>query len=567
MREIYKNLPEEFTQYPKDVLSGKIIAGEALKLACQRYLDWFDREDFYFDWQKADKIKNFIQSMKHSEDEFAGKQFILMDWQKFLLYNIFCWYKDKNRSRRVIRNVFMLIARKNAKSATSAAIALASLVCDGIQGSEIYLLGNTKDQAKILLKFCKNYASSLDPKQKFLKQYRDQILYPKTKSSIRVLAGDNMKNDGYNPSMFILDEFHAADNWDLYNVMKSGQAARKNPLSMIITSAGTKLTGYPCYEEVNLGYDILRGLKKDDSKFYLMFQLDKDDDFHDKSVWKKAIPSYGITVDEEYMEERLVEADNNAQVCADVQTKNFSIFVQTSDVWIPDKDIVDNMEFVELKKLKNEVVYLGIDLSTVSDLTSISLMFPPNVYRSYFPDKFIFKSIPYIAKEALSKSVNKRFYAECIQNGQMRQAGPGRTIDYDYVLKDLMEICNNLQVVKASYDPWNASEFTKIAENEGGLPMVKFGQGLGNFNIPTKEFERLLLNGQVIIDKNIVTKFCFGNAMIKEDIHDNYKPVKDDGDKNKKIDVCISMLEALGGYLQDKDYYYGPCNVNVNQQT
>ena len=79
--------------------------------------------------------------------------------------------------------------------------------------------------------------------------------------------------------------------------------------------------------------------------------------------------------------------------------------------------------------------------------------------------------------------------------------------------------------------------------------MVKFGQGLGNFNIPTKEFERLLLNGKVIIDKNIVTKFCFGNAMIKEDIHDNYKPVKDDGDKNKKIDVCISMLEALGGYL------------------
>ena len=89
MREIYKNLPKEFTQYPEDVLSGKIIAGEALKLACQRYLDWFDREDFYFDWQKADKIKNFIQSMKHSEDEFAGKQFILMDWQKFLLYNIF----------------------------------------------------------------------------------------------------------------------------------------------------------------------------------------------------------------------------------------------------------------------------------------------------------------------------------------------------------------------------------------------------------------------------------------------------------------------------------------------
>ena len=113
MREIYKNLPKEFTQYPEDVLSGKIIAGEALKLACQRYLDWFDREDFYFDWQKADKIKNFIQSMKHSEDEFAGKQFILMDWQKFLLYNIFCWYKDKDRSRRVIRNVFMLIARKS----------------------------------------------------------------------------------------------------------------------------------------------------------------------------------------------------------------------------------------------------------------------------------------------------------------------------------------------------------------------------------------------------------------------------------------------------------------------
>lgn len=557
MREIYKDLPEEFLQYPKDVLSGKIIAGEALRLACKRYLDWFDREDLYFDYQKADKIQRFIQSMKHFEDAFAGKQFILMDWQKFLIYNIFCWYKDKDRTKRVIRYVFMLIARKNSKTATSAAIALASMVVDGIPGSEIYLLANTKEQAKMLFKYCKGYSESIDPKGKFLKPYRDYILYPKTNSKIKVLASDNMNNDGYNPSLFILDEFHAADNWDLYNVMKSGQTARRNPLSMIITSAGTKLTGFPCYEEVNLGYDILRGFKQDDSKFYLMFQLDKGDDFHDEKVWKKAIPSLGVTVYEDTMKERLVEADNNAQICADVMTKNFSIFVQSSNVWISDKDIYDNMDFIDLKKLKNEIVYLGIDLSAVGDLTSISLMFPPNESRKYYPDRFIFKSIPYIPKEAMEKSLNKRFYGECVQRGQMRQTGRSRTIDYDFVLKDLLEICNNLQVMKASYDAWNAQQFTKDAES-AGLPMVKFGQSLGNFNIPTKEFQRLLLNGKVIIDKNIVTKFCFGNAVLKEDFNGNVKPVKDNDDQNKKIDVVISMVEALGGYLQDNEYYFGP---------
>lgn len=95
--------------------------------------------------------------------------------------------------------------------------------------------------------------------------------------------------------------------------------------------------------------------------------------------------------------------------------------------------------------------------------------------------------------------------------------------------------------------------------------MVDFSQSLSNFNIPTKEFERLLREGKVVLDANIVVRWCFGNAMLKSDHQDNVKPVKSEDDINKKIDCVISNLEALGGWLEDQGYYYGPTDEELNK--
>lgn len=85
--------------------------------------------------------------------------------------------------------------------------------------------------------------------------------------------------------------------------------------------------------------------------------------------------------------------------------------------------------------------------------------------------------------------------------------------------------------------------------------MEPYGQGLGNFNRPTKEFERLILSDKVIIDASVMTRWCFQNVLLKEDtLHENVKPIKTS--KNQKIDIVIAMLESLGAYLSSSSYCY-----------
>jgi phage terminase large subunit-like protein len=127
----------------------------------------------------------------------------------------------------------------------------------------------------------------------------------------------------------------------------------------------------------------------------------------------------------------------------------------------------------------------------------------------------------------------------------------GNVTDYDYVLKELMELDKIATIQGVYYDSWNATQFA-ISATELGLPMVPYSQAISNFNRPTKEFERLMLQGNVVIDRNDATMFCFRNVSIKTDHNGNAKPVKyNDVDK---IDGVIAMLSALGGYLTKERY-------------
>lgn len=556
MNTKFEDIDPEIQKYVLDVITGKETACENIRLACKRFLSWFDRDDFWFDNDKVNKVIDFISHMKHFKDEWAGQPFILLPWQKWVVANIFGWYRENDHTKRVIRNVFLLISRKNGKTALAAAIMLAAMIVDGTIGPECYLIANSHKQSKICYEFIDGFANSLDPKQKHLQRYRDYLIYPKKSGTLKCLSSDTMKHDGLNPSCFIVDEYHAAKDDKNYEILKSGQAARKNPLAIIISSAGVLLDTYPCFETAKVGQEILRGLKEDDSWFYAMYQLDPEDDWRDENVWKKASPNYKVTVYEDYMKERILEAKNDTMKEADVKTKNLNMWVQSMNTWLPNELIDSHMQKVDMSQFTEEDVgYMGIDLSAVRDLSATCIMFPPDDRRTYYPDKFIFKSAVYIPPCALRESPNRTKYENFIHNGYARLT-TGKSVDYDTILADILSTEKHITIQKISYDAWQAAMFVKNAMAEG-LPMEAFAQGLGNFNRPTKTFEILLRNDKIIIDSNLATKWCFNNCELKIDHMDNCKPVKAGDDNNKKIDIVIAMLEALGGYLLDNDYYYG----------
>lgn len=533
----------KYTEYAEKVLSGEITASVYIKLACQRFLDWLERDDLEFRPKKVDHVVKFISKLKHYTGKSNGQSFILTDWQFFIVENIFGWYY-KGTDKRVIRNAYIEVGRKSGKTTLLAAIALYCLMADGEAGAECDCVANSRKQASILFETAKNLADSLDPAHKYIKPFRNNINFDMTKSSIQVLSSDADNLDGFNSSLFVEDELHAAPNSKLYDVLKSSQGMRSNPLAICITSAGFNRFSF-CYSMRTTCIEILHDKKTDDSQFSAIYSIDEGDDWTDPSVWKKSNPNLDITVTSEYLQEQVIQAKNNPSLEIGVRTKNFGEWCSTQDVWIDNDTLLKNTDngTIQVEQFRDCTAYIGIDLAAVSDLTAVSLMIP-------YEGKLYFFTHYYLPYSALSDNSNAEMYKDWKRKGLL-SVTPGNVTDYDYILQDILKWNDVIYIAKIAYDSYNATQFAIDATSQG-LPMEPFGQSLGNFNRPTKELERQLKAGRVVMENNEITRFCFSNVVLKHDYCENVKPIK--LTNQNKIDGVIAMIEALGVYLQEPQY-------------
>ena len=537
-----------YVDYVKGVLDGSIVACEYIKLACQRTIDFDNRDDMYFDEEDVTRRINFIWKMRHSTGQHNKQHFKLLPWQLWLISQIFGW-KWKDTGYRVTRKVFLMISRKNGKTAICSALSLAAMVGDGQSGQEIDIIANNSKQAGICFDQIKNYAESVDPLRKIFQTYRSEIRVPYFKSKIQVLSSESMGLDGWNSSVVIFDEFHAQRNWDLYNVMKSSQAAREQPLMIVLTTAGFLIgEAYPCYSTWETCIDILRKDKQDDAYFSAIYQLDEGDDWQDEECWIKCSPSLDQTVFRQFMREELTAAKNNVSLENGIRTKTLNEWRQSENVWLPYELLKSNMKPMTVEEMSNlpnvSYAYIGVDLSAVSDLTALSLMVESD-------GKMYFKSWAFVPEDCLLSGQNAMRYRDWQKMGYI-DVTDGNVQDYDYILSKIREIDSIIPIAGVYYDQWNAVQFAVNATNIG-LPMYPYSQALGNFNRPTKMFELLLKKGDIVMDYNTMVLWCFANSTLKYDFNDNCKPIKADT-KNGKIDTVIAMLQALGGYYLDNNF-------------
>lgn len=532
-----------YIQYPVDVISGNVIAGKHIKKACERFFSLMDDDRYMFLEENVDKVIRLYHHLRHFKGRHSGKPFVLEPWQEWIIASIYGFY-NKSDGSRLTQTVYIEVARKNGKTALAAGIGLNALINDDEDGAEVYFAANSKDQVKISAwPLCSNFAKAFDPKEKYLKVYRDTINFDKTISWLKVLAADSTKLDGPNPSTFILDEYHAAKSNSLKAVLESGQGTRDNPLEIIITTAGFDKLG-PCYELRTTATEILNGLKEDDSFFMAIYSLDENDDWKDEANWIKSNPNMDVTVKSSYLRKEVRKAMNTPSDEVNVKTKNLNMWCDSSDVWIPDDYILACSRKVDLDDFTTkDDCFAGIDLSSTSDLTCVSFMIPKD-------GKFYFKTLYYLPEEALETKKNKEQYSEWVRLGFLKLT-PGNVVDYDYILDDILSVDKRLYIVKVGYDSWNATQFV-INATDKGLPMEPVSQSIGNFNRPTKEMERVILSGNVVIDNNPITRFCFRNVVMKLDHNGNTKPSKEYRDK--KIDGVISMIEAMGVCLMTPQY-------------
>ena len=530
-----------YYHYVEDVLNGKIVVGELIKLACQRFKDDLQRQDIYFNESVVDKAINFIGTLKHFMGKSSGKHFKLENWQQFIIANIVGWYWKDGNTRRFTSS-YIEVSRKNGKTALAAALCLYYLIADGEDGAEVDLAANSKEQAKIAFEFCSSFSKQLDPKGKYLKPYRDNVQFALNNSKLKVFAADDSKLDGFNASFGLIDEYHAAKNSKVRDVIKSSMGMRNNPHLCTITTAGFDKT-LPCYKLRSTSIEILNKLKTDDSMFIAIYSLDDKDNWTDKDNWVKCTPNLNVTVTSKYIKEQVQSAINNPSEEVGVKTKTLNLWCDVADVWLPESYIVKASKDIHLEDFRDCECYIGVDLSATSDLTAVSyLIEKDNIYY--------FKTDYYLPESALVDKPDRETYKLWKQQGLITITA-GNVTDYDYITNDIVDASNILNIQKIGYDKWNATQWA-IHATEIGLPLEEYPQTMGNFNRPTKELERLILSGNTVIDNNEITRWCFRNVELKSDYNGNVKPNK--GIKSKKIDGVIAIIQALGMFLTVPHY-------------
>lgn len=519
------------------MLSGSIPTGIHVKNAVTRYLSDLDK-GWNFDEEAVTKVIKYVYKLKHFTGKHAGKHFVLQPWQVFIIANLYGFY-NPDGSRR-FQTAYLEMARKQGKTALVAAISLYSLIADGEAAAEVLLAANSKDQAKIAFNLVHGFARGLDPDEKKIRRYRDDIILRNAPGFIKCIASDSDKLDGYNSSVGIVDEFHSAPDTKVRDVIRSSQAMRENPLLITITTAGFDKS-LPCFELRTVCTEILAGVKEDDSFFGVIYSLDETDDWRNPDTWVKANPNIDITVNRDFIAKQVQQAINSPGDEVGVKTKNLNLWCDSQTTWIPDEYVIKASKRLDFDDFYGEDVYIGVDLASNVDLTAVAYLFVKDDKYNFFIDY-------YIPKETLkvrNLHADKEMYKEWV-NSRFLKVTAGNVTDYDYITRDILDVDKTNRIVKIYYDKYNSTQWAIQCTDER-LPLEPFSQTIGNFNGPTREFERLILSGHINIDDSPVTRYCLRNVELRYDFNGNAKPNK--ALEKKKIDGVIASLQALAAYM------------------
>lgn len=521
-------------QYALDIFDNKILACKWVKLACQNYLDDLkDSENYYFDEEAAAHVLRFCHAFTHVKGEWANKPIVLEPWQCFILINLYGWKRKQDDTRRYRKGV-LFVSRKNGKSLLAACIALYGLVADNEAGAEIYCGAKTQRQSKEVMR----PAQAMARKNKdFLEYYdgvevtADTILDNNSNSKFEMLIGNPL--DGGNPSLAILDELHQHPNSNMYETMLTGMGARKQPIMLIITTAGTNLNSF-CFSMFRESQKKVEGTLSNDDQFTMIYTLDEGDDWRDTDNLIKSNPNMDVSVSQEFLEKQIQEAINSPSRVSDVKTKHLNLWHGTKEGYFNmEKWFSCADESLRIEDFYNRKAFLGLDLSETDDITAINVLIPEK------DGEFITFSFHYLpeAKCVPSESNN---YMGWVQDGYIN-TNEGDVIDYDFIQSEIEQLCKDFDVVEICYDPHFAKMLVQQLQKLG-LPVIEIGQTMKNMNAPMTHLDMLIKQGKIKHNNNPCFTWQMSNV-IEKVYNDIRRP---DKERNvNKIDAAVALITAM----------------------
>lgn len=509
----------------------------------------------WYDYAAAEAAVQFFPSYLILTDaEWYGKPFVLSPYQEKIVRTTFGWKRADGT--RLIRQVYIEIPRKNGKTEFAAGLALLVMVADGEFGGQAYSMATDKEQAKLVFNKAVTMASRSPALASDLEFYKTSIYCPSLMASFRPLSSKSATKDGFSPSFAIADEVHKWPHGELFDVVHKGTGARRQPLEVLITTAGRPGEGFG-WEMHEYAEQVIKGEIEDATFYAVIYSADPSDDWRAPETWEKANPNLGTSIKRAYLEEEVTKAQGNARRIAEFKRYHLNIWNENIVAGLN----VEQWEAcpvtpVTLESLRGRRCIGALDLSTTTDLTALCIA-AEKVGQPGYDAWWRFWLPSADLKERVRR--DRVPYDRWIAEGYIT-ATEGNVVDYDIIRAQLTgavqhplvsgtPILQEINLAELAIDRWNATQIVTQLMGDG-VNVVQFGQGFASMSAPSKELERLLGLHALNHGNNPVARWMAGCTSFVADAAENIKPVKPERRKSiKRIDGIVALIMALGRFI------------------
>jgi phage terminase large subunit-like protein len=474
-----------------------------------------------------------INQLTHTKGPFAGETFQLRPWQETIVRRMFTTGPD---GRRRYRQVLLMLPRKNGKTELCAALAIYFLLFDGEIGGEVYSAAADKEQAALVF----NVAAQMIRNDPILEaaceivESQKRLVHPKTGSFYRAISAEAYSKHGFNASVVIYDELHAAPNRELWDVLTTSQGARSQPITIAISTAGYDRHSI-LWELYAHGVKVKEDPAIDPTFLPIIYEAPVDADWTSEKIWHKANPALG---DFRSLEEMRIACNRAQEIPAQENTFRrlyLNQWTEQAARWIslPAWDACGD---VGIRALANRKCYVGMDLSSTKDLTALAAVFPSE-------DGFDVLTQCFIPAESIRERSNRDRvpFDLWAKQGQII-ATPGNVVDYEAVRAVLKDWAERFDLREIAYDPWNATDLVTRLQGDG-LTCVPMRQGFVSLSAPTKSLEKAILSRTIRHARPPVLRWCVSNVSVETDPAGNLKPSK--SKSTERIDAVVALIMAI----------------------
>lgn len=570
------------TQYARDVISGKIVAGHFVRLAAKRHirdLKEGPKRGLKWDQAAADRAIDFFPAvLSITEGAKVGQPFNLLPWHLFVVGSIYGW-RDRNGNRR-FRFVWLETGKGQAKSPLMGGLGIYEIVGQKRQRAEVYAIAEDRKTAGVMFRdavaMCrapipgKGEETLENTGRVVIRGFGDnawKVEHPASSSKFEPVANSDVIS-GPKPSLVLGDEIHEMKTNKAISIWRAAIAKMSGDPMMVL---GTNTPSVD--QQVGTTYSeyfqrVLRGENTDDSAFAYIARTDKGDDpFNDESCWVKSLPALGVTYPVENVRKEVQTA--RAMISTALTTKRlfFGIPVGTAGFWIDEQAWLRILGPVDEAAMRGRKLHLALDLADKNDLTALS--------GCWEGDTLAVKTW-YWTRET---NIADRSTADQIPYRELEAEGliticQTPTIDFEFVAAQVQKICTEHDVAQMVFDPAKIAEFISACGKIGfdvwkyegpdapegiGLKLVPHAQGPRVMfegkqlcmPVSIRHFEDHILKGTIMVDRSRLTDICASNAVVQADAQKNKYY-----DKNRsrgRIDGLVTIAMAVGSATSEME--------------